>query len=51
MTSSGWGAGEGEGGGEVKNGKNSEGSGWFHGGEGKGIHRNWMSAAIISMFY
>ena len=38
------------GGGQVKNGKNSDGSGWLQGeGEGEGIHRNWMSRAIISI--
>ena len=36
--------------GQVKNGKNSDGSGWLQGeGEGEGIHRNWMSRAIISI--
>ena len=33
---------------QVKNGQKSDGSGWLHGGEG-GIHRNWMSRAIISI--
>ena len=38
------------GGGQVKNGKNSDGSGGLQGeGEGEGIHRNWMSRAIISI--
>ena len=38
------------GGGQEKNGKNSDGSGWLQGeGEGEGIHRNWMSRAIISI--
>ena len=34
---------------QVKNGENSDGSGWLQGGEGKGLHRNWMSAAITSI--
>ena len=33
---------------QVKNGENSDGSGWLQG-EGKGIHRNWMSTAITSI--
>ena len=36
------------GGGQVKNGKSSEGSGWLRWG-GEGIHRNWMSTATISI--
>ena len=37
--------------GQVKNGQNSDGSGWLQGGggEGEGNHRNWMSTAIISI--
>ena len=35
--------------GQEKNGKNSEGSGWFQGRGGEEIHRNWMSTAIISI--
>ena len=38
--------------GQVKNGQNSDGSGWLQGGgegEGEGIHRNWMSTAIITI--
>ena len=42
MTPSRWGDG-----GQVKNGQNSDGSGWLQGGEEEGIHRNWMSTAII----
>ena len=34
--------------GQVKNGQNSDGSGWVQG-EGKRIQRNWMSTAIISI--
>ena len=37
------------GGGQVKNGQNSDGSGWLQGGEEEGIHRNWISTAIISI--
>ena len=33
----------------MKNDENSDGSGWLQGGEGKGIHRNWMSTAITSI--
>ena len=34
----------GGGGGQVKDGQKSDGSGWL---QGEGIHRNWMSTAII----
>ena len=35
-------------GGQVKNGKNSNESGWLQGG-GKGIHRYWISRTMISI--
>ena len=46
MTSSRWGEG-----GQVKNGQNSDGSGWLQEGEtgGGGIRRNRLSRAIISI--
>ena len=34
---------------QVKNGQNSDGSGWLQGGKWDGIHRNWISTAIISI--
>ena len=46
MTSSRWGRSEGGGGGQVKNGQNSDEIGWL---QGEGIRRNWMSRAIISI--
>ena len=37
-------------GGQLKNGLNSDGSGWLlKGRERKAIHRNWMSRAIVSI--
>ena len=34
--------------GQVKNGQNSDGSGWLQGGgDREGIRRNWISRAII----
>ena len=44
MTSSRWGTR-----GQVKNVKNSDESGWLQGGKEKGIYRNWISTAIISI--
>ena len=36
--------------GQVKNGQNSDGSGWLQGGgDREGIRRNWISRAIISI--
>ena len=32
--------------GQLKKDKNSDGSGWL---QGEGIHRNWMSTAIVSI--
>ena len=42
----------GGGGGQVKNGKNADGSGWLQGGgrgQREGVRRNWMCRAIISI--